>query len=50
MAGVDTCKVGAYSCRDASTSAAKRQDLSLGEIMETAGWFNVPTGGKYYDK
>ena len=43
LAGIDTSKFSAHSCRAASTSAAHKAGLSLPEIMAAAGWSNVRT-------
>jgi len=50
LAGIDTGKFSAHSCRAASTSAAHKAGLSLPEIMAAAGWSNARTFAQYYCK
>ena len=50
LAGIDTSKFSAHSCRAASTSAAHKAGLSLPEIMAAAGWSNARTFAQYYCK
>ena len=49
-AGIDTRKFTGYSTRAASTSAAKRCDVPIMTIMNSAGWSNVTTFKTYYNK
>lgn len=50
LSGVDTSVYKCHSTRAASTSAAKRNLVSVDEIIATAGWSNARTFGKFYDK
>ena len=49
-AGIDVSFFTAHSTRAASSSAAKRDDLSIDEILKTAGWTNNVMFKKFYDK
>ena len=49
-AGVDTDLFKAHSVRSASVSKAKSCHIPIDDIMSKAGWSNVETFRKYYDK
>jgi integrase len=49
-AGIDTTVFKAHSTRAAAASKAKAADIPVSDIMETAGWSNSSTFGKFYDK
>lgn len=49
-AGIDTSVFKAHSTRAASVSAANRNNVSVQEILSTAGWTNTGTFGKFYNK
>ena len=49
-AGVDTDLFKAHSVRSASVSKAKACHVPIDDIMRKAGWSNVETFRKYYDK
>ena len=49
-AGIDTTQCKPHSARQASTSAAKKNAVSLQEIVNTAGWTSVTTFARFYDK
>ena len=40
----------AHSTRAAATSAAKRNGMTLDQIMKCAGWSNATTFARFYDK
>ena len=44
------CLFTAHSTKAASSSAAKRDDVSIDDIMKSAGWANNVMFKKYYDK
>ena len=48
-AGIDTDMFKAHSARGASTSYAKKMNVSISLIMKTAGWRNVNTFNKFYN-
>lgn len=48
--GIDVDTFKAHSTRAASCSNAKKNLVSIDEIMKTAGWANAKTFSKYYDK
>ena len=50
QAGIDITKFSAHSTRSASTSAAFARDVSLANILNTAGWSNANTFSKFYCK
>jgi integrase len=50
LAGVNTAKFGAHSTRAATTSAAKAMNMPIDLIMQSAGWTQESTFGKYYHK
>ena len=50
LAGIDTAKFGAHSTRAATTSAAKAMNVPIDIIMQSAGWSQESTFGKYYHK
>lgn len=49
-AGININEYGAHSTRSASTSAARAANISVKTIMDAAGWANVETFRKFYDK
>jgi len=49
-AGININDYGAHSTRSASTSAAKAANMPVKTIMNAAGWANVGTFKKFYDK
>ena len=49
-AGIDSDVFGAHSTRSASTSAAKAGNISISTIMDAAGWSNISTFCRFYDK
>ena len=49
-AGVDTTQFTAHSTRSASTSAARSLGVPIDNIMKAAGWSNVHTFKRYYQK
>ena len=49
-AGIHTKTFKSHSLRSASTSNAFSGGLSLTEIAKAAGWTNVETFGKFYNK
>ena len=50
MAGVNTDQFSAHSTRSASTTAAKKQGVSVRDIMGTAGWSRQSTSETFYHK
>ena len=48
--GIDTKIFGSHSVRSASTSKAKINAVPLESILQKAGWSNVKTFAKFYDK
>ena len=50
LAGVNISKLGAHSTRAATTSAAKAMNMPIDIIMQSAGWPQESTFGKYYHK
>ena len=50
LAGVNTEKFSAHSTRAATTSAAKAMNMPIDFIMQSAGWPQESTFGKYYHK
>ena len=49
-AGIDTTIFKAHSTRSASCSAAKRDNVPLDLILQSAGWSSCQTFRKYYDR
>ena len=49
-AGLDVSVYKPHSVRAASTSGAMKAGVSLQQIMNTVGWSNSGTFGKYYHK
>ena len=49
-AGIDTTVYRSHSTRSASTSAAKRDNIPIDEIMKLAGWSSTNTFEKFYNK
>ena len=49
-AGIDIKQFGAHSVRSASTSKAKLNNVSISDIVDRAGWYNVKTFASFYDK
>ncbi|XP_023314504.1 uncharacterized protein LOC106655370 [Trichogramma pretiosum] len=47
---VDTSTFSAHSTRHAANSAAKRLGVNIDSILQTAGWSNVATFAKFYDR
>ena len=50
LSGIDIVKFGAGSTRSASTSKATEQGAPLDVVLNTAGWTQVSTFAKFYDK
>ena len=50
QAGIDTTNVTGHSTRAASTSEAKRNNVPITTIMESAGWSNATTFNRFYNK
>lgn len=50
LAGIDTKVYGSHSSRAASTSFCQQKGLDLVTIMKSAGWSNVGTFARFYDK
>ncbi len=50
LAGIDTGRFSAHSCRASATSAAHFQGISLSTIMKSASWTNVGTFKTHYLK
>ena len=48
--GIDTQQFGARSTRAAAASAAFRKKVSVDTILSAAGWSNVQTLARYYNK
>jgi hypothetical protein len=48
--GINTEKFKPHSVRAAATSAAKRAQIPIEDIMKTAGWAGCRTFAQYYDK
>ena len=48
--GINTKIFGSHSVRSASTSKAKSNAVPIDEILKKAGWSNVKTFAKFYDK
>ena len=49
-AGIDTSVFKAHSTRAASCSNAKANNVPIDQILKTAGWANVTSFSKFYDK
>jgi len=49
-AGIDTAVFKAHSTRSAAASADKRDNVPIDSILKNAGWSNVKTFEKFYDK
>ena len=49
-AGIDVSQFGAHSVRLATTSKAKLNSVPIDNILGKAGWSNVKTFAKFYDK
>ena len=49
-AGIQTDVFKAHSVRAASSSAAMAKGVSIGDIMQTAGWSRSSTFEKFYYK
>lgn len=49
-AGIDTKQFSAHSVRSAATSKAKQNSVPIVNILEKAGWSNVKTFARFYDK
>lgn len=49
-AGIDTSLFKPHSTRAASSSAAKRDNIPIEDILRNAGWSNSKTFQKFYDK
>ena len=49
-AGIEIKKYSAHSSRAASTSSCKAKGLNLAAIMKSAGWSNLSTVARFYDK
>jgi hypothetical protein len=49
-AGIDIHKYSAHSSRAASTSNVMAKGLNISEIMKAAGWSNVGTFARFYNK
>ncbi len=50
LAGIDTGRFSAHSCRASATSAAHFQGISLSTIMKSASWSKVDTFKSHYLK
>ena len=50
LAGVNTAKFSAHSTRAATRSTAKAMKMPIDIIMQSAGWTQESTFGKYYHK
>jgi hypothetical protein len=48
--GINTKIFGSHSVRSASTSKAKSNTVPIDETLKKAGWSNVKTFAKFYDK
>ena len=48
--GIDTQQFGAHSTRAAAASAAFSKKVSVDTILSPAGWSNVQTFARYYNK
>ena len=49
-AGIDTNQYTTHSSRSAASSYAKAKDVSLKQVVESAGWSNEKTFARYYEK
>ena len=49
-AGIDTKQFSAHSVRSATASKAKQNSVPITNILEKAGWSNVRTFARFYDK
>ena len=50
IAGVDVNVFSAHSTRAAATSTAHRKGATIASILQVAGWSNVQTFAKFYNK
>ena len=50
IAGVDVNVFSAHSTRAAATSTAHRKGVAIASILQVAGWSNVQTFAKFYNK
>ena len=50
IAGVDVNVFSAHSTRAAATSTAHRKGVTIASILQVAGWSNVQTFAKFYNK
>ena len=50
VSGIDTRRFKSHSTRAAATSAAKRADVPIMDIMSQAGWSNESTFNRFYNK
>lgn len=48
--GIDIQKYGSHSVRSAATSKAKGNSVPMKDILQKAGWSNVKTFAKFYDR
>ena len=48
--GINTKVFGSHSVRSTSTSKTKSNAIPIDEILKKAGWSNVKTFAKFYDK
>lgn len=48
--GIDVQRYGSHSVRSAATSKAKINSVPMKDILQKAGWSNVRTFAKFYDK
>ena len=48
--GIDTKIFGSHSVRSASVCKAKQSSVPVDLILQKAGWSNVGTFAKFYDK
>ncbi|XP_038065690.1 uncharacterized protein LOC119735825 [Patiria miniata] len=48
--GIDVSVFKPHSTRSAAVSVAKRADVTINDILKTAGWSTESTFAKYYDK
>lgn len=49
-AGIDVSQFGAHSVRPPTTCKAKLNSFPIDNILGKAGWSNVKTFAKFYDK
>ena len=47
---IDIQKYGSHSVRSAATSKAKGNSVPMKDILQKAGWSNLKTFAKFYDR